>query len=327
MTTNPLPDPTNPNDVATYRNHLEHHYTETMWEPITAFLNNVLNTAVKALDAPITLTADGRPAPPKPLAWTTVRRRWYDTIRAIARLEPALSDRSTQTLLEESTLPADAYTDVQDIMRQATLEGWSETKTKRTLSKRLIPHRRKDETTNSYANRIRTAARTTATANLGRWMDAELARTGASYKRWVTVGDSRVRAAHAAADGQEVPLGSPFVVDGEMLEYPGDPHGSAGNVINCRCVMVAGVEPGGSYAPRRVLDEADGLEDLPDDDYDGLFTGADDGTDPAGWSVWAARRAGTGRGQGRYSARDGAAEGEHRAAGSDKGVRRRDDTG
>ena len=178
-------------------------------------------------------------------------------------------------------------------MRQATLEGWSEAKTKRALSKRLIPRRRRNETTNSYANRIRTAARTTATANLGRWMDAELARTGASYKRWVTVGDSRVRAAHAAADGQEVPLGSPFVV-----EYPGDPHGSAGNVINCRCVMVAGVEPGGSYAPRRVLDEADGLEDLPDDDYGGLFTGADDDTDPAGWSVWAARRAGTRRGPG-----------------------------
>jgi len=29
----------------------------------------------------------------------------------------------------------------------------------------------------------------------------------------------------------------PFDVDGEDLQYPGDPAGSAGNTINCLCSM------------------------------------------------------------------------------------------
>jgi hypothetical protein len=30
----------------------------------------------------------------------------------------------------------------------------------------------------------------------------------------------------------------PFIVMGEQLDYPGDPVGSAGNVINCRCTQI-----------------------------------------------------------------------------------------
>lgn len=52
---------------------------------------------------------------------------------------------------------------------------------------------------------------------------------------WLATLDSRVRPAHRAADGQRVPLGTPFTVDGEHLMRPGDPAGSAGNVIQCRC--------------------------------------------------------------------------------------------
>ncbi|MET7814203.1 phage minor head protein [Streptomyces sp. NPDC005395] len=61
-------------------------------------------------------------------------------------------------------------------------------------------------------------------------------------KRWVALHDpatrqldDNVREAHRLADGQEVPLDSPFTVGGETLRYPGDPSGSPGNVINCRC--------------------------------------------------------------------------------------------
>lgn len=34
-----------------------------------------------------------------------------------------------------------------------------------------------------------------------------------------------------------VPLDKPFNVSGEFLLYPGDPDGSAGNTINCRCAL------------------------------------------------------------------------------------------
>jgi hypothetical protein len=59
-------------------------------------------------------------------------------------------------------------------------------------------------------------------------------------KVWGTMGDDKVRPAHEDADGQEQPLDQPFIVDGEMLMYPGDTDlgASAGNVCNCRCSSV-----------------------------------------------------------------------------------------
>ena len=40
---------------------------------------------------------------------------------------------------------------------------------------------------------------------------------------------------HLRADGEVVPVNEPFVRTGEHLMYPGDPSGSAGNIINCHC--------------------------------------------------------------------------------------------
>lgn len=65
-------------------------------------------------------------------------------------------------------------------------------------------------------------------------------------KVWLTAGDEAVREAHAAAEGQEVPLDADFSVGGESLSFPGDPQGSVGNIANCRCTCapgtIAGVE-------------------------------------------------------------------------------------
>lgn len=55
---------------------------------------------------------------------------------------------------------------------------------------------------------------------------------------WAAVEDARTRPAHAEADGQIIELGGTFTVGGEQLRYPGDPNGSAGNIINCRCVAL-----------------------------------------------------------------------------------------
>lgn len=56
-------------------------------------------------------------------------------------------------------------------------------------------------------------------------------------KVWNTQGDDRVRDGHARTQGQEAPIDEPFYVNGEKLMFPGDPKGSAGNIINCRCYM------------------------------------------------------------------------------------------
>lgn len=52
-------------------------------------------------------------------------------------------------------------------------------------------------------------------------------------KTWIHKHDLRVRTAHRIS--QTVPVNQPFIVDKEPLMAPGDPAGSPGNVINCRC--------------------------------------------------------------------------------------------
>lgn len=65
---------------------------------------------------------------------------------------------------------------------------------------------------------------------------AEQERTGQPWeKRWQSTPDQRVRHTHATADGQVRPLHDPFEIGDHRLQFPGDPLGPAGEVINCRC--------------------------------------------------------------------------------------------
>ncbi|MFF2650595.1 phage minor head protein [Streptomyces sp. NPDC058045] len=66
----------------------------------------------------------------------------------------------------------------------------------------------------------------------------EQARTRRPWtKAWLSTADDRTRATHRAADGQTVPLATPFTVGRARLQFPGDPRGPAGEVINCRCSL------------------------------------------------------------------------------------------
>jgi SPP1 gp7 family putative phage head morphogenesis protein len=55
---------------------------------------------------------------------------------------------------------------------------------------------------------------------------------------WLSARDEAVRPAHADADGEVAGINDGFDVDGETLEYPGDPNGSPENTINCRCIAL-----------------------------------------------------------------------------------------
>ena len=63
--------------------------------------------------------------------------------------------------------------------------------------------------------------------------------TGESLlKVWIPVQDSRTRDAHAAMSRHGVVvMESLFAVGGDRMDRPGDPRGSAGNVIRCRCTL------------------------------------------------------------------------------------------
>lgn len=56
-------------------------------------------------------------------------------------------------------------------------------------------------------------------------------------REWIATRDGRTRPAHAAADGQVVPIDAAFTVGGDALLYPGDPNGQAANTIQCRCTV------------------------------------------------------------------------------------------
>jgi len=61
-------------------------------------------------------------------------------------------------------------------------------------------------------------------------------------KIWICSFVPESREAHMEADSQEVSLDEDFIVGGEAMSYPGDPRGSAGEVVNCLCTTAPGVD-------------------------------------------------------------------------------------
>ena len=55
---------------------------------------------------------------------------------------------------------------------------------------------------------------------------------GVQQKEWIAAGDDRTRDSHAEIDGEIVDMDEAF---SNGLQYPGDPGGDPGEVINCRC--------------------------------------------------------------------------------------------
>ena len=229
-----------PSVVSDWRDEIEEQYLDLAEPVLNDFLRRVRALAEEALDSPV-LTAAGDRVP-NPFAWTSVRSAWQAAIRDLVRDgrgRRRLPQYATvQRILEDSGLPVMVYEDVRDLLKRAASEGWGERKTKIELGKMLGTSRRKGEATTAYAARLRTLARTAATANAAhRMATSDLARKRGRL-RWVTVHDNRVRPTHVAADGQVQDLGTPFHVGDAHLLYPGDPAGPLKETANCRCILI-----------------------------------------------------------------------------------------
>lgn len=58
-------------------------------------------------------------------------------------------------------------------------------------------------------------------------------------KEWLATLDGHTRRAHAALDGQHVPVDKPFKSLLGNIMYPGDPSAHPSNVYNCRCTLIS----------------------------------------------------------------------------------------
>lgn len=81
-------------------------------------------------------------------------------------------------------------------------------------------------------------ARNTVNAATVRRAASAFGSGSAFSRRWQAAEDARTRPTHNEADGQTVALNEPFTVGGASLDFPGDPSGPPGEIINCRCTTI-----------------------------------------------------------------------------------------
>ena len=126
---------------------------------------------------------------------------------------------------------------VQSVMIQGILQGESIGQISTRLATTVGDKNRKATIRN-----VRTM--TTAVESAGRVASYERAEAmGINLEQeWLATLDNRTRHAHRELDGQRVPVGKPFQVDGWDIEYPGDPSAPAYLVYNCRCTLIAAVK-------------------------------------------------------------------------------------
>jgi uncharacterized protein with gpF-like domain len=72
---------------------------------------------------------------------------------------------------------------------------------------------------------------------------AQMKDIGVEKKQWLAIMDGNVRESHADLNETIIPLGDSWkTVDGNSLEYPGDPKSDVSETANCRCVLIPAFE-------------------------------------------------------------------------------------
>lgn len=88
-------------------------------------------------------------------------------------------------------------------------------------------------------NRAMMIARTETGCSVNFGQMATYKANGMTKKIWLATYDDRTRDSHLYVSEQVIGMDDYFDVGGEGLQYPLDPNGSAGEVINCRCSILS----------------------------------------------------------------------------------------
>ncbi len=120
------------------------------------------------------------------------------------------------------------YTQLKRLLRRAYAEGLGVSDIARLI---------REKYSQFSSVRAKIIARTEMTGMVNGGGLEAYAQQGASHKEWIAALDSHTRDAHVQYNGEIVPIEEPFVHGGEAMMYPGDPSGSAWNVVNCRCAL------------------------------------------------------------------------------------------
>lgn len=185
----------------------------------------------------------------------------HEAVERLIRDDPDLlpmPGEATRKSISEGKLKAWSRKQLQSAMTQSILQGEPIDK----IAKRVA--------TAVGGMDTKAAIRTARTATTS----AESAGRRDSYKRahnmgiklkqmWVATLDGRTRHEHRQLDGQTCEVDGKFKINGEEIEYPGDPTAPGYLVYNCRCAMVA-VIPGTQLAEEGItgVERDDRLEDM-----------------------------------------------------------------
>ena len=189
-----------------------------------------------------------------------------DLLKSLDPVQRAALETSLKELYDEIGQPDNPWTmppaDVRAFIldRENKLAGVGDTAFNQ-LKTSLDAGVQAGESTEKLADRVRAVfnnlskyearriATTETAAAYGYSRNKGMVAAGVTHKSWLSNHGPHVRPAHRAAEAEygkpdkAIPINTPFIVGGEALMYPGDPKGSAGNVINCHCIQLARQAP------------------------------------------------------------------------------------
>jgi uncharacterized protein with gpF-like domain len=157
---------------------------------------------------------------------------------------------STIDRISAMSLPAEIHSSVVQVLTEAGQQRWKRREITDALHSALTSStgaRVRDVNVDggladagmSWDALARRIARTESTALFTHQTEAEIARMNYPGKRWITLGDPRVRPTHDAVNGASVRVGEAFIVGGYAMQGPGDPTAPASERSNCRCILIA----------------------------------------------------------------------------------------